>query len=372
LEVSKMNAQMQQAPGQNPMTWEQKRNFVVGLMSYPATIAQVFLRRKTGFRLLKPSKLVVLTVIMLGLGRISPPVSDSVPAAEFFAPALSPSPQSSAPPGLDAPLPANWPHLNSGTQAAWLGKHRLNAEQEKARAEGEQKQRERWQADMQAKAERAELWAKFRGYLRGWAMYVFAGAFLLVGLYQRRARWNDLLKGEQWHTYSRGVSHLNRWLDRMLPETWILRFADPLAVCLMGLCALLISRVLGLWLIFSAFALFIVEQAIYEQQLDRVFDVLDGLIDARSVHEVVNAFKKGGEDKAGKGVEENSGVLSTSALIPEALRRRQERDARALAALTEETELTAKVKSTMAQYAPLPEDEVNGHGGGLAASDDRL
>lgn len=121
-------------------------------------------------------------------------------------------------------------------------------------------------------------------------------------------------------TGRRGVPYLNKVLRRWLPETWIIRFADPLALFLAGLFALLFTRALGLWLIFCAFCLYIVEQAVYEHELNRILDVLDNLIDAKAMSDVLRSLKKGGKEgeaKAVKGIEENSGVLSTSAMIPD-------------------------------------------------------
>jgi len=375
-EVIHVNEQMQRVQRPGGTTWEQKKNAGVWLASFPATTAQLLTRRKTGFRLLKPVKVVGLALVMAGVGVITP-TGDSGRGGDMLpAPAVV-LPQSNIPAGVSAPLPPDWARMNYGARMAWLNAHRLTPEQQREREQREQRERERLQAEARAKAESAARWAKFKAGFARWPMFAFAFVFLVVGLYQRRARWKGLLNGEKWHTRSRGVPYLNKLLGRVMPETWIMRFADPLAVFIAGLFALVFTRALGLWLIVSAFALYIVEQAVYEQALDRILDILDNLIDADADYCAVTVFRNGGksgEVTTAKSVEENGGVLSTSAMIPDALRRREERDGQALRNLTREAELVAEVDRTLAKDARQSSGKANGQnqGGGLAASDDRL
>jgi len=317
-----MNQPMQQPPNPAPFagpTLEEKKAFVAGLMSFPALTVLPFSRRKVGFRNLKPSRVIVLTIIMLAVGYYVRPDSPTESGAFSIAPGGRSLAQSNIPDGFDSAPPSDWLRLSPGARAEWLNKHRLTPEQERAR-----------RLQMQAEAQRAAQWAQFKNSLSGWLMYGFALAFLGVGLFQRRARWNDLLDGVKWHTRSRGVPYLKRLLGRLMPETHIVRFADPAAVFLTGLAVLIFSRALGLWLVFSAFALYIVEQVIYETELDKELDMLDTLVNAETVTENLRHWKKGesGPAKGGSSIEESGGVLSTSASIPDLVARRENREKR--------------------------------------------
>jgi hypothetical protein len=56
------------------------------------------------------------------------------------------------------------------------------------------------------------------------------------------------------------------------------------------LVAALLSHGLGVWIIFSAFFLYVFENDIYEKQLNRELDTLDGLFASEVQSEVVERF----------------------------------------------------------------------------------
>jgi hypothetical protein len=51
------------------------------------------------------------------------------------------------------------------------------------------------------------------------------------------------------------------------------------------------SKPLGIWIIFSAFFLYVYEQNLYEKQLARDLDILDGMVAAEVQEETVKLFE---------------------------------------------------------------------------------
>ena len=84
----------------------------------------------------------------------------------------------------------------------------------------------------------------------GPALIIYALAMLGWGSYQRWQRWKDITQGVRWHTYSPGISYLEKipWPAFMQSHRRINRIVDPLAVCIVGVVALVISHLLGLWI----------------------------------------------------------------------------------------------------------------------------
>ena len=139
---------------------------------------------------------------------------------------------------------------------------------------------------------------------------IYALAMLGLGLYQRYLRWGDLAKGVRWHTYSPGLSYLE-----MLPippfflvKRRLYRFVDPLACAIAGLLLALLSRALGAWVLFSALALYIYEQALYERMLEQDLDILDGLVAAEIQGEVAKHYDGPQADQKQMQLEETAGI----------------------------------------------------------------
>ena len=210
------------------MTWMEKIDLIRALSLFPAITVMVFIRRRLGFRMMKPTWLIVLTLIML-----------SVPFAF------------------------------------------------------------------------KELFAPFN-----FLMPLYALAMLGLGLRQRWQRWQELCRGERWHTYSPGVSYLE---TLPLPPFFktdrrVNRFLDPAAAFIVGLIVTaLLSHGLGLWIVFSAFFLFVFEQNLYEKQLARDLDTLDGLFESEVQAEVVEHFE------GGQTTEQQQQSLEATAGIPTGL-----------------------------------------------------
>jgi hypothetical protein len=127
-------------------------------------------------------------------------------------------------------------------------------------------------------------------------MVAYALAMLGLGLWQRWQRWHGLCRGERWHSYSPGISYLESlpWPSVLQSHRRINRFIDPAAVAIVGLIiGVALSHGLGVWIIFSAFFLHVFEQDLYDKQLNRDLDTLDGLCAAEVQAEVVKTFDTG-------------------------------------------------------------------------------
>jgi len=109
-----------------------------------------------------------------------------------------------------------------------------------------------------------------------------------------------LCNGERWHTFSPGISYLEAL---PLPPFFkshrrTNRFLDPAAVAVIALLVgFLLSHGLGVWLLFSAFFLYVYEQNLYEKQLNHDLDTLDGLFAAEVQAEVVKHFEGGAQEQ---------------------------------------------------------------------------
>jgi hypothetical protein len=134
---------------------------------------------------------------------------------------------------------------------------------------------------------------------------------LAVGFLERYRRWRELCNGERWHTMSPGISYFELL---PLPATLrshrrIYRFVDPAACFIFSmLFGIFFSQPLARWFAFSSFCLFIFEQTLFEKQLDRDLDILDGLVTAEVRNETVKHFEgpqPGGEQRT---LEDTAGI----------------------------------------------------------------
>jgi hypothetical protein len=134
---------------------------------------------------------------------------------------------------------------------------------------------------------------------------------LAVGFLERYRRWRELCNGERWHTMSPGISYFE-----LLPLPAILkshrriyRFVDPAACFIFSmLFGIFFSQPLARWFAFSSFALFIYEQTLFEKQLDRDLDILDGLVAAEVQNETVKHFEGPQPDEEQRTLEETAGI----------------------------------------------------------------
>ena len=150
------------------------------------------------------------------------------------------------------------------------------------------------------------------GQPAGFIFGEFPWLMLLFGFLERYRRWRELCKGVRWHTLSPGISYFE-----LLPlpafikaHRRIYRFVDPIACFIAAmLIGIFLSQPLARWIAFSSFALFIYEQTLFEKQLDRDLDILDGLVAAEVQGETVEHF-------TGEQPEEKQRTLQQTAGIP--------------------------------------------------------
>lgn len=121
------------------------------------------------------------------------------------------------------------------------------------------------------------------GYTSGGAtpavalLQLFAWGTLIMGLVKRQLRWRDIKNGVSWHTQSRGISSLS-----FLPvsDSNLKRWAEPIAVIVIGLLLAVPFTFFGYYLIFAGLCLFYFEAWDYEQSLAMMLDQLDSLVDS--------------------------------------------------------------------------------------------
>ncbi len=141
-------------------------------------------------------------------------------------------------------------------------------------------------------------------------MVVYALAMFGWGTWQRQLRWKEICQGERWHTYSGGVSYLEKLplppILRIYRRTY--RWLDPLACMLVGLVVMFLSSGLGGWIFISGIALFIYENALYERMLAHDLDTLDGLVESEVRAETVKFFETPQAEQAQRTLDETSGI----------------------------------------------------------------
>lgn len=220
---------------QQSTTLAQKTEIVAAVAMFVMLPVVIFLRRKAGYRFLNPTRLFAMVLILLIYAQ-----------AAILTAATS---------GLSTP--------NAYPTTA--------------------------QAALDASAQQQAQMAA--GYIGGVLLTIFALVVLVLGLIQRWRRWKDITNGIPWHTYSRGVS----WFSFLpLADNQIKRFVDP-AVCLViGLIVAFVFKFsyLGYYLIFAAACLFIFESWDYEQNLNKMLDTLDSLVDSEVMSENVEYYSQ--------------------------------------------------------------------------------
>jgi hypothetical protein len=145
----------------------------------------------------------------------------------------------------------------------------------------------------------------------GFLFAEFPLLFLLVALLQRYRRWRELCNGERWHTLSPGISYLE-----VLPlpaflkaHRRIYRFVEPVMCFIAAMfIGVILSPALARWIAFSSIMLFIYEQTLFEKQLDRDLDILDGLIASEVQSETVEHFAGPQPDDKERSLQETSGI----------------------------------------------------------------
>jgi hypothetical protein len=136
------------------------------------------------------------------------------------------------------------------------------------------------------------------------ALMLFAIAMVGMGHWERFKRWREICNGQRWHTYSTGVSYLERL---QLPPFFfanrrIYRWLDPLLCLLLAIPAFLLSHLFGAVIVICGACLAITENAFWERTLAQNLDILDGLLAGEVQVEVAKFFQQGptGGDAGGR------------------------------------------------------------------------
>lgn len=121
---------------------------------------------------------------------------------------------------------------------------------------------------------------------------VFSAVMVLLGVWQRRARWQELKNGIFWHSYSEGISILCGIMPKISQDT-VNRFVDPIASMMVGF--LLISggeSFLGKYIVLAGFCLFHYEQALNNLRIEEMLDKMDGICDAEAHSKEIEYFSQ--------------------------------------------------------------------------------
>jgi hypothetical protein len=142
-------------------------------------------------------------------------------------------------------------------------------------------------------------------------MVIYALAMWGMGLWHRRQRWTELGSGVRWHTYSPGISWLEYipWPAFFQGHSRVRRFIEPPVVAIIGLIVVfLLSRGLGMWIIWSALFLSVFEQDLFEKQLAMSLDTLDGLVNSEVQEENVKHFQQAQPNQKPRSIEDTAGI----------------------------------------------------------------
>ena len=129
---------------------------------------------------------------------------------------------------------------------------------------------------------------------RLWGLLIFAALTLALGICQLVRRWIDLGRNIKRHSYYLGTSVLRKFKfipDFLRRERRVERFCDPVVAVAIGLAIFQISRPLGAWIVFAGLALRGYEFRIYQRDLHRTLDALDGMIYSEQQNEAVEEFE---------------------------------------------------------------------------------
>jgi hypothetical protein len=137
-------------------------------------------------------------------------------------------------------------------------------------------------------------------------MLIIAFVMAASGFAQRRGAWKRIATGARWHTKSRGISFL---AALPFPEHVVQRFVEPIFCIVAGFILMpTVSVMLGLWLAFSGACLGVLEGIIYDVQLNKMLDQLDGLVEAEVAAENNAFFSQGQTERQTPGIESMAGI----------------------------------------------------------------
>jgi len=144
-------------------------------------------------------------------------------------------------------------------------------------------------------------------------MLIAWALFIVFSLAHRYRIWRRNRKGEAWHSYAMGDSAINAFLAsggfEPIPDEWIHKWIEPLAVMVVGVLFVTISRSgdpsenagvvapVGVWLVISSICLFVHSRIIYFYERQQFLDIQDAQIQAKHYRDALAgkpAAKTGG------------------------------------------------------------------------------
>ena len=295
---------------------------LVGMATFPALSLMVFLRRKLGYRVPKPTHvislfegLVIVSIIvnLLAYGWFF--LKRDTPLGQYVNPAAAkaarripvdsrPVAEKWVPPGW----PANWWQMTSYQQSNWMRTHPKEQEagvkwvDDKKSAILKQEA-----AEDEAAATKAAYEQSYHLRDLHYSLFLFAVAFLIMG-FRRRKEGAALIKSTMprgWHTMSRGKSYLSDFFPQV-SEYRMQAFYEPALCVLVG--ALIIrywSISLGVWIIYAAIGMSLAEILLMEILVNEMLDKYDREIEGRHYTEMRKAIRSSAENER---IEEGIGV----------------------------------------------------------------
>lgn len=156
------------------------------------------------------------------------------------------------------------------------------------------------------------------------ALQLFGGLVFVFGFGQRFRRWIDYRRGLILHSYYVGDSifeskRMPMFLRRNRRFT---RIVDPLLCVIGGICLLGFCAPLGMWLIFSGFALRTVEDTVYRKSQNRDLDIIDAVIVSEVEAEKVEKFTRTSDPRRAQVIVEDAVPTGPGPDIEEQIKRR--------------------------------------------------
>ena len=123
-----------------------------------------------------------------------------------------------------------------------------------------------------------------------WATFVF-----IIGFWNLFKRWREFNRGVKQHSYFLGTSNWNkRWLPAFIRQNRkVERFFEPCLIFIAGAtCLLPFTAPLGLWLMFAAICLAVIEAQTWSTWRRAQMDMVDNLVHAEFQSETVEKFEQ--------------------------------------------------------------------------------
>jgi len=124
-------------------------------------------------------------------------------------------------------------------------------------------------------------------------MHVLGIVFLGFGVYHRIRITMKYWRGQEWYSYSFGISYLDYLALGFLKDDWTLyRVTEPIIALLVGIGLWWIDPVLSLWITGTSLALMVKNNLLYEAHRHALLDRIDAHILAKHYNDAVQGKPK--------------------------------------------------------------------------------